>query len=321
MKAVVSKVYGKPRDVIEVKDYPTPVPKDDEVLIQIHYAGVNRTDCGFIQAKPFVTRFFTGLIKPRYPILGCEYSGVIVECGSSVKNYKIGDRVFGFDDSKFGAHAEYVAYKETSSFNLIPEGVDYMTAAMGVEGSHYALSDIKAVDLKNGSKVMVNGGTGAIGSAAFQILNSMGCDVTVTCDTDYIEKIRNLGATKIIDYLKEDFTQIEEKFDFVFDAVGKSSFGKCKPIMKDNAVYISTELGPNAENPFLGIMGKFQKGKRVLFPIPTIDKHIVKYLGELLQSGKFKPLLDRVYEMDEIVDAYEYVLTGQKKGNVLVKIA
>ena len=168
---------------------------------------------------------------------------------------------------------------------------------------------------------MVYGATGAIGSAAVQILKSIGANVTAVCNTKNVELLKSLGADIIIDYQTEDFAKTEEKFDLIFDAVGKSSFGKCKPLLKKNGIYISTELGKNAENVFFALTTPIWGGKKVLFPIPTINKEDVIYLNDLVESGAFRPIIDRHYTLEQIVEAYKYVESGQKTGNVIIKIA
>jgi len=319
MKAAVYSSYGPP-EVVEIKEIPTPKPGKKEILIKVHYASVNRTDCGFRSANYFVVRFFSGLFRPKNQVLGCEFSGEIIETGKDVTIFKSGDRVFGFNDSKFGAHSENMILSEDDAIAIIPENVGYEEAAALTEGAHYALCDIKAAKVSTGQNVLVNGATGAIGSAAVQILKHFGAKVTAVCDTKNLDLIQSLGADAVIDYKKQDFTRIDAKFDFVFDAVGKSTFGKCKSILKPKGIYISTELGPNFQNPFLAIFTPLSGGKKLLFPLPTISKDDVRFLGELANNGEFKPVVDSVYLLNQIVEAYKYVETGMKTGNVLVKI-
>ncbi len=165
---------------------------------------------------------------------------------------------------------------------------------------------------------MVNGATGAIGSAAVQILKYMGVHVVAVCDTKNMSRIAALGVDRVIDYTKEDFTTLDEKFDFIFDAVGKSSFGKCKPLLQRNGIYISSELGPNAENLYLPILTKIKGGKRVIFPIPVSPKKSLLFMQGLLEKEKFKPLIDKKYPLEKIREAYYYVDSGQKIGNVIL---
>ncbi len=203
----------------------------------------------------------------------------------------------------------------------MPAGLNYEEAAPISEGGHYALCDIRAAKVKSGQKVLVNGATGAIGSAAVQLLKYFGVEVTAVCNTGNMEVVRSLGADTVIDYTKEDFTTTDKKFDFIFDAVGKSSFGKCKPLLEDKGIYISTELGKNSENIFLALVTPLTGGKRVLFPLPTVSKEDIVFLKNLVEAGKYMPLIDRKYPLEQIVEAYRYVETGQKTGNVVLTIS
>lgn len=306
---------------MRIENTDKPVPKSDEVLIKINTATVNRTDCGFRSAEYFIVRFFSGLFKPGNKILGCEFSGSIEAVGSAVTAYKVGDKIFGFNDTRFGAHAEYMTMPEKAAMAVIPQGISLQKAAAIAEGAHYALCNIRAAKVKAGQQVLVNGATGAIGSAAIQLLKFYGAVVTTVCRTEHMGIAQSLGADEVVDYTTHDFTTLyKAKFDFVFDAVGKSTFGKCKPIMKEQGIYISTELGPMSQNPFLALAGLFTSGKKVMFPLPSINKADIELLKELTETGKFTPLIDRVYGLDEIAEAYRYVETGQKIGNVLIRV-
>lgn len=319
MKAAIYTRYGPP-EVVSIQEVKNPVPRSNEVLIKIHAATVNRTDCGFRSAQYFVSRFFSGLFAPRNKILGCEFAGEVVEVGESVTTFKVGDGVFGYDDTGFGGHAEYKTMAETGAIATIPIGMGYSEAAPLTEGSHYALGNIRAAKIKTGDTVLVYGATGAIGSAAVQLLKHFGAFVVAVANSQHVDLIKSLGADEVIDYQTEDFTQTSRRFDFVFDAVGKSSFGQCKPLMKAQGKYISTELGRHSENVFLAIIGKFRTGKRVLFPIPFINQEDVLFLKELAEAGQFKPVIDRQYPLARIVEAHRFVDTGQKTGNVVINI-
>ncbi|MFZ1609857.1 MAG: NAD(P)-dependent alcohol dehydrogenase [Chitinophagales bacterium] len=320
MKAAIYNHYGPP-DVVSIQEMDKPIPKEDEILIKVIASTVNRTDTGLRSAQYFISRFFTGLFKPKYKVLGNEFAGVIEQIGSSVSSFKIGDRIFGFNDTHFGGHAEYMIVREADAIATIPDTISFIEAACITEGAHYALVDIRAAKVQSGQHVMVYGATGAIGSAAVQLLKHFGAHVTAVCNTNNVALVKSLGADAVIDYLQEDFTQTQQKFDFVFDAVGKTSFGKCKSILTKKGIYISTELGKNSENVFYAIITQFAKGKRVLFPIPTITKEDVIFLKELVISGKFKPVIDRHFPLDNIMEAHTYVESGQKTGNVIIDIA
>ena len=319
MKAAIHSRYGPP-EIVEVKDIPKPTPKENEVLIKVHASTVNRTDSGFRSAEYFVSRFFSGLFRPKHQTLGCEFAGVIEEIGSKVTSFKTGDKVFGFNDSTFGGHAEFLIINENAAITTLPHNLDFYAAAPITEGAHYALNNIRASKIQKGQNALVYGATGAIGSAAVQLLRHFGANVTAVSNTKNVGLVKSLGADVVIDYQTQDFTQTKTKFHFIFDAVGKSSFHQCKPLLTEKGVYISTELGKNAENVFLAISTSFSKGKKVLFPIPAITKEDVIFLKQLAESGEFKPVIDRYYTLDEVVEAYNYVETGQKTGNVVLRV-
>ncbi|MEY4930191.1 MAG: hypothetical protein RI909_915 [Bacteroidota bacterium] len=319
MKAIVYTQYGPP-EVLHFKEVPKPTPKDNELLIKVYTTTVNRTDCGFRSAEYFISRFFSGLLKPNNQILGNEFAGVIEGIGKDVKSFKPGDKVFGYNDTTFGAHAQYMTMAEDASITTMPEAITYEEAAPITEGAHYALCDIRAANIKRGQKVLVNGATGAIGSAAVQLIAWFGAEVTAVCNTKNVALVKSLGAHQVIDYTQHDFTKLNTQFDVVFDAVGKSSFGKCKPILKKKGIYISTELGYLSQNPFLALITPWLGGKKVLFPIPTISKKDIEFLKELVETKKFKPVIDRSYPLEETIEATRYVETRQKTGNVVITV-
>ncbi|MBK9221847.1 MAG: NAD(P)-dependent alcohol dehydrogenase [Saprospiraceae bacterium] len=319
MKASIYTKYGPP-EVVKITNAVKPTPKDNEVLIKIHATTVNRTDCGFRSAEYFIVRFFSGLFSPKNKILGSEFAGEIETMGKDVKSFNIGDRVFGYNDKSFGAHAEYMLMQEDDAITTMPTKLSYLESAPIIEGAHYALCDIRAAKIKNGQQVLINGATGGIGSSAVQLAKYFGAEVTAVCASHSIELVKSLGADDVIDYTKEDFTKRTKKFDVVFDAVGKSSFGNCKAILKYDGIYMSTELGYMSQNIFLALITAFFGKKKVLFPIPTINKADVNFLKNLVETEQFKPVIDRVYSLDQIVEAYKYVETGQKIGNVVIKV-
>jgi NADPH:quinone reductase-like Zn-dependent oxidoreductase len=238
MKAAVRTRYGPP-EVVRIADVDTPAVGDREVLVKIHVTTVNRTDCGFRSGKPFIVRFFSGLSKPKVMVLGGEFAGVVEAVGRSVASFKVGDNVFGFSEWRWGAHAEYLSIREDGSLATMPANVTYGEVAPSTEGSHYALSLIRKAKIRSGQVVLVNGATGAIGSAAVQLLKHLGAVVTAVCDTEHVELVRGLGADRVIDYTADDFTKDEQTYDVVLDAVGKSSFGRCKRLLKPGGVYLS----------------------------------------------------------------------------------
>ncbi len=319
MKAIIHTKYGPP-EVAKLSEVPTPVPKDDEVLIKVYATTVNRTDCGFRSAEYFISRFWSGLFRPKYKTLGCEFAGEIETVGKNVTTFKKGDRVFGYNDQKFGGHAEFLTIKENDAIALIPPHLSFTEAAPITEGAHYALGNIRAAKIKQGDTVLVYGATGAIGSAAVQLLNHFGAKVVAVCNTKNVSLVKSLGADIVIDYETSDFTDTNLKFHFIFDAVGKSSFKQCKPLLYKGGIYISTELGKNGANVFLALFTPLFSEKKVLFPIPTFKNEDIEFLKVLVEQGEYAPLIDRTYKLEEIVEAYKYVETGKKVGNVVITV-
>ncbi len=319
MKAAVRYQYGPP-EMLRIQELEKPVPKDDEVLIKVHATTVNRTDCAVLTARPFVMRFFTGLLKPAVPTPGTDFAGVVEAAGRKVTHFKAGDHVWGFKDDGLASQAEYMTFPENKAIALMPQGLSFAQAAASIEGAHYALNFVNKVKLRPGQKVLVNGATGAIGSAAVQLLKHYDLYVTAVCGTENVELVRSLGADKVIDYKKEDFTQDHEKYDFAFDAVGKSTFGKCRPLLNEGGVYISSELGPYGQNVYLPLVTSLTGGKKVVFPIPSDIRRSMVFIGDLIGKGKFRPVIDRTYPLERIAEAYEYVASGQKIGNVIISM-
>lgn len=319
MKAAVQTRYGPP-EVVRIHEVPKPTIKGNELLVRVRATTVNRTDCAYRAARPFFMRLFTGLTRPRATVLGNEFAGVVETIGTEVTRFAVGDRVFGYNEGPFGAHAEYLSIPQDGSLATIPANVTYEQAAPSTEGSHYALSHIRAAQVQPGQDVLVYGATGAIGSAAVQLVKSLGANVTAVCGTANLELVGGLGADRVIDYTAQDFTKDEHRYDVVLDSVGKSSFSQCKQLLKPGGIYLSSELGPWAQNPFLALIAPLQRGKKVMFPIPKHDQEMVGYLKELIESGQFTPVIDRTYPLDQIVEAYRYVETGQKTGNVVISL-
>ena len=324
MKAIIYTKYGPP-EVLQLKEVEKPAPNDNEVLVKVLATTVNRTDSATIRAIPFFARIVTGLFKPKKQTPGTEFAGEIEESGKDVTSLKVGDRVFGFDDQGSGAHAQYLKISEDNAVT-IPANLSYKQAAASSEGAHYAYNMINKVNLKSGNKVLVNGSTGAIGSAAVQLLKYFDVYVTAVCNTKNIELVKSLGADKVIDYTKEDFTRDEEKYNFVFDTVGKSSFAKCKPLLQPGGIYASSDLGYMAQNIFLPIITPItsklpgQSGKKTIFPMPVDIRGSLLLVKKLIEEEKFKAVIDRSYSFEDIVEAYKYVEKGQKTGNVVINV-
>jgi NADPH:quinone reductase-like Zn-dependent oxidoreductase len=318
MKAAVHTRYGPP-EVVSVAEVDKPPLEDEDILVAVHATTVNRTDCAYRAATPFFVRASTGLTRPKRTILGTEFAGVVSEVGRAVTSFAVGDRVFGYNEGAFGTHAEFLSVPANGPVATIPDGVSFAAAAAGTEGSHYAHAFIRVSGVVAGQAVLVHGATGAIGSAAVQLLKSMDITVTAVCDTAAMELVKELGADRVVDYTAGDFTDDHQSYDAVFDAVGKSTFGHCKRLLKPRGVYLSSDLGPWSQNLLLPLV-TFGRDKKVRFPFPKQDQKLVQYLADLLQSGEFKPVIDRHYPLDDIVDAYRYVETGRKVGNVVVDV-
>lgn len=297
-----------------------PVPGDGELLVRVHATTVNRTDCGYRAARPFFIRAFSGLRNPRSAILGTEFAGAVEHVGADVTSFAIGERVFGYCEGRFGAHAEYLTVRADSMVARMPARLSFTEAAPSTEGSHYALAFIRRAGIRSGQQVLVNGATGAIGSAAVQMLSGIGAVVTAVCATENFDLARRLGAQHALDYADDDFTRHGETYDAVFDAVGKSTFGRCRRCLVPGGVYLSSDLGPYWQNLALPLLTVLSRGRKVVFPLPKADREVMGYLRELLDSGRFTPLIDRTYPLDEIVEAYRYVETGRKIGNVVITV-
>ena len=318
MRAAVRTTYGPP-EVVHSTDVPAPGVGPGDLRVAVYSTTVNRTDCGIRAAKPFFIRALTGLVRPRATILGNEFAGVVESVGPSVTRFSQGDRVFGYSP-RFGAHAELVSIPEDGLVATIPTGLSFEDVVAGTEGAHYALSIIRKAGICSGQDVLVNGGTGAIGSAAVQLLADLGARVTAVCGKAHVDLVRGLGADRVIDRDALDFTSEDHQYDVVFDAVGKSSIGRCRRVLKPRGLFLTTDLGPWAQNVVLTMVTRVSPGRRVMLPLPIENQEIVEYLRERIASGRFRPLVDRRFPLDQIVDAYRYVETGQKIGNVVVTV-
>jgi len=319
VKAAVHTRYGPP-DVVQIADIPRPSTTDNDILVRVYATTVNRTDCGYRAAKPFIVRLFSGLRKPRATVLGNEFAGRVESVGSVVTSFEVGDRVFGYCEGSFGAHAEYLSIPHDSPIAIMPSNLSYEEAAPGTEGAHYALAFITRGKISKGQHVLVNGATGAIGSAAVQLLKSVGADVTAVCHTENVALVKRLGADRVIDYATQDFTAGDDFYDVIIDAVGKSTFGRCKHLLKERGIYLSSDLGPYAQNLLLALLTPLLRGRRIVFPLPQQNAQIVAYLKELMETGKFTAVIDRRYSLDKIVEAYQYVESGRKVGNVVITV-
>jgi NADPH:quinone reductase-like Zn-dependent oxidoreductase len=325
VKAAVQTGYGPP-EVVRVADVEKPAPRDDEVLVRVHATTVNRTDCGIRRGSPWLIRLFYGLSTPRAAVLGNEFGGAVEAVGRAVTAFEVGDRVFGFNagltgaHGQYGAHAEYMVVPADGAIATMPAGLTYEEAAPATEGAHYALGLIETARIRDGQDVLVNGGTGAIGSAAVQLARHRGARVTAVCRTEHAELVRGLGARRVIDYTAEDFTKDDHRYDVVLDAVGKSTFGRSRRLLKPHGTYLSTDGRPWLQFLFWLAVSPLLPGKKVKFPLPRRSRATMAQVKELIQAGKFRPLIDRRYSLDQIVEAYRYVDSGQKVGGVVIRV-
>jgi NADPH:quinone reductase-like Zn-dependent oxidoreductase len=320
MKAAVSGGYGPP-EVVRVTDVPTPHIGERDVLVRVHATTVNRTDCGFRSGRPYFARLIMGFPRPRHSILGGEFAGVVEAVGGAVSAFTVGERVFGYSEAGLGAHAEYLAIDEDGPIATMPENAEFGSIVPATEASQYAVGLIQAARLQRGDAVLVYGATGAIGSAAVQLLAFLGTDVTAVCTTEHVELVRGLGAQRVIDRTTTDFTRDDRTYRAVLDAVGKSSFAQCRPLLDRDGAYLSTDLGPKGQNPLLGLVTAWSPGRRAGIPIaPRRDQAQIRRFKRVIEAGAFTPVIDRAYPLDDIVDAYRYVETGQKIGNVVISV-
>jgi NADPH:quinone reductase-like Zn-dependent oxidoreductase len=319
VRAAVATRYGPP-EVVRIRDVPEPVVGPRDLLVRVHVTTVTRTDCGIRGAKPFFIRGFTGLTRPKRAVIGGEFAGIVEGVGPDVTSFRTGERVFGFSED-LGAHAELLRIAEDGPVATIPEELSFEQTAPSTEASYYALTIVKAANVRSGQRVLVNGATGAIGSAAVQLLKERGASVTAVCDTPNVELVRGLGADRIIDRNVSDFTKDDQRYTAVVDAVGKSSFGRCRRLLEPGGQYLSSDLGPFWTTPLLALVTRYVGDKRARLPVgPDRDQAVIAYLRGLLESGAFRPVIDRRYPLEEIVEAYRYVETERKVGSVLITV-
>lgn len=322
MRAALHDRYGPP-EVVRVGDAPDPVPGPDEVLVRVRATTVNRTDCGYRSGSPPVIRAFSGLRRPRARIWGTEYTGTVERVGSGVRAFEPGQPVLGYAEGRFGAHAELMAVPAGGRIVPVPDGISVEQAAASTEGSHYALSILRRTGLEEGRlhRVLVHGATGAIGSATVQLLVARGVEVTAVCDDPaLVDLVGSLGPGRVVDRSREDFTADDTAYDLVLDAVGKSSFAECRSLLTPRGNYVSSELGRFVQNPVLALVTPLGRRRRVRFPLPDESVQIIRDIAAHLADGTFRPVIDRHYPLAEIVEAYRYVESGRKVGNVVIDV-
>jgi len=318
MRAVVHDRYGPP-EVLRVDDVERPVPNEDEVLVKVHASTVTRGDAMGVRGADYrFTRVFTGIRRPRRTSLGTEFAGSVEEVGTAVTEFRVGDDVFGV---KGGANAEHVAVRESGAIAPKPAELTFEEAAAVPEGALLALTCLRPADPLHGKSVLVYGAAGSVGTAAVQLLaHHVETEVTGVCDTKDVDLVRSLGAREAVDRLREDFTQNGKTYDVIFDAVGKNSFRRCHRSLKPGGIYISMDLGFMYHVPLLALVTRFVGSKRATVGIGRYRKEDLLLVRELVETGKYRPVIDRTYELDEIVEAARYVETGQKTGNVVLRV-
>jgi NADPH:quinone reductase-like Zn-dependent oxidoreductase len=315
MKAVVYKKYGPP-DVLELKEVDKPAPKDNEVLIKIHASTVTPMDWRFRKAAPFFIRMYLGLIRPRRNILGVELAGEIELVGKDVKLFKKGDRVFGGRDSG-GAHAEYTCLSE-KEVAIKPSNMTHEEAAAVPFGALTALQFLRKGNIQSGQKVLINGASGGVGTFAVQLAKYFGAEVTGVCSTTNLELVQSLGADKVIDYTKEDFTKSGQTYDIILDAVAKNSFSRCKGSLNQKGVYLSTVLSLPL---ILQMLWTSRMGtKKAIFMMSQNRAEDLNFLKELIEAEKVRAVIDRRYSLSEIAEAHRYVEKGHAKGKVVITL-
>jgi NADPH:quinone reductase-like Zn-dependent oxidoreductase len=315
VKAVVYDRYGPP-EVLRLETIARPVPGEGEVLVGVRATTVTRTDTGLRSAEYFISRFVTGLRRPKQRVHGIELAGVVEDVGPGVTEFAVGDRVFGV---RSGAHAEYVTVPESGPLAHMPAGSTFEEAAAVCDGAALALSCLRAAPLE-GRDVLVYGASGSVGTAAVQLAKHFGARVTAVCDTKNVEVVRSLGADVVVDYLEEDFTRSGELYDVVFDAVGKQSFRRSRHALRPRGTFVETDLGAMWHVPLLVVLTRWIGSKRVRLGITKYRKEDVVLLKELIEAGEYRPIVDRTYPLEDVVEASKYVETGQKTGNVVLTI-
>jgi NADPH:quinone reductase-like Zn-dependent oxidoreductase len=321
MKAIVYHEYGSP-DVLRLEEVERPTAKENEVLIRVHAAAISTAETIGRKGDPFIARLATGLIGPKKTVLGSEFSGEIEAIGKDVKRFSVGDQVFASSGASLGAHAEYICLPEDGAMATKPVNVTYEEAAAVSAGGLTALPFLRDKGMiERGQTVLINGASGAVGTSAVQLAKYFGAVVTGVCSTTNVELVRSLGADEVIDYTREDFTGTDETYDIIFDAVGKSSFSRCRGAVKPGGIYLTTV--PTPAIAWQMLWTSKVGGKRAVFaatglrPAKEKAKDLL-FLKELCEAGALKPVIDRRYPMEQAADAHRYVETGHKKGHVVI---
>ena len=317
MKAIVFNEYGS-SNVLQLKEVAKPEPKENEILIRIKATAVNSGDVRLRKADPFAVRFIFGLLKPKIHILGSVFSGEIESVGDQVERFKVGDQVFGHTDMHFGAYAEYICVPEDGSLAIKPATISHKEAAAIPFGGVTALYFLKKAMIKENQKVLIVGASGAVGSAAVQLAKSFGAIVTAVCSTANIDLVKSIGADKVIDYTKDDFTEIGEIYDVIFDAVNTISVSRSLKLLSRNGIMILSAAG--LSEMLQGAWANLSTKKKVLTGVIHHKAEDIVQLKGLIEAKKFKPVVDRSYPLEKVGEAHAYVEQGHKKGNVAIEV-
>ncbi|WP_029040086.1 NAD(P)-dependent alcohol dehydrogenase [Cucumibacter marinus] len=325
MRAILAERYGGP-EVLRLAELPKPVPADNQVLIRIHATVATPPDCAYRKADPFIVRFFAGFIRPKNQVLGDSLSGVIEAVGKDVTRFKPGDEVFGATCEVLGAYAEYITLCENGALAKKPEGISHGEAAGLAEGFLTAMPFMRDHGrVEPGKTVLINGASGNVGSLAVQIAKRLGAEVTGVCSGRNTDMVLGLGADRVIDYTKQDFTLGAGRYDVIFDAVGKSSFGHCRPVLNRQGVYLTTVPTLSAVTRML--MGRILggKGKRAIFAPTGLRKphekaKDLRLLADWAEAGAIRLIIDRRYPLADMAKAHAYVDTGRKRGSVVIEV-
>jgi NADPH:quinone reductase-like Zn-dependent oxidoreductase len=324
VKAIVYTEYGSP-DVLQLQEVEKPTPKENEVLVKVHAASANPADWHTMRGAPFLARLVNGLFKPKHPRLGADLSGRVEAVGSSVKQFQIGDAVFGcLSLNEMSSFAEYVCAKE-SVFVLTPTNTTFEQAAAVPLAALTALQGLRNQgQIQPGQKVLVNGASGGVGTFAVQIAKSFGAEVTGVCSTRNLEMVRSIGADYVIDYTQEDFTQNGQQYDLIYCAVGNRSISDYQRALKPQGVCVIagfTSLPRLFEHMILGPRRSMAGGKRVgLMPTMKPNQQDLVFLKSLLESGKVVPVIDQSYPLNETAEAIRYLETGHARGKVVITV-